>query len=251
MRLDGKVAIVTGGATGLGRAIALGYAREGASVAIADLTDASSVVDEVKAAGGKAVVTRTNVTDEDAVKRMVALAVERFGTVDILVNNAAIASTLRLKPFEQLTVAEWRQVVETNMIGTFLCTREVSPIVRAKQAGSIINFASGAAFKGTPYMLHYTATKGAIISMTRALARECGADFVRVNAISPGYILTEGNLANSSFLADQAEKAIDGRALKRAGYPDDLVGGAIFLASDELKFVTGQILAIDGGSVYH
>ena len=251
MRLDGKVAIVTGGATGLGRAIALGYAREGASVAIADLTDAGSVVDEVKAAGGKAFATRTNVADEDAVKGMVTLAVERFGTVDILINNAAIATSLALKPFEQLTVAEWRRVVEVNMIGTFLCAREVSSILRAKRAGSIINFASGTAFKGTPYMLHYTATKGAIISMTRALAREFGADFVRVNAISPGYILTEGNLANSAFLADQAEKAIDARALKRAGFPDDLVGGAVFLASDKSKFVTGQILAINGGSVYH
>jgi NAD(P)-dependent dehydrogenase (short-subunit alcohol dehydrogenase family) len=251
MRLGGKVAIVTGGATGLGRAIALGYAREGAKVAIADLNDASAVIEEVTALGGEALSTRTDVADEDAVKRTVALVVQRFGTVDILVNNAAVASTLRLTPFEQLTVAEWRKVVDVNMIGAFLCAREICPILRAKQAGSIINVASGTAFKGTPYMLHYTATKGAIMSMTRVMARECGRDFIRVNAISPGYILTEGNLANSEFLADQAEKAIEARALKRAGYPDDLVGGAIFLASDESKFVTGQILAIDGGSVYH
>jgi NAD(P)-dependent dehydrogenase (short-subunit alcohol dehydrogenase family) len=251
MRLGGKVAIVTGGATGLGRAIALGYAREGAKVAIADLNDASAVIEEVTALGSEAVATRTDVADEDAVKRMVALVVKRFGTVDILVNNAAVASTLRLTPFEQLSVDEWRKVVDVNMIGAFLCAREICPILRAKQAGAIINVTSGTAFKGTPYMLHYTATKGAIISMTRVMARECGNDFIRVNAISPGYILTEGNLANGDFLADQSEKAIEARALKRAGYPDDLVGGAIFLASDESKFVTGQILAIDGGSVYH
>lgn len=251
MRLQGKVAIVTGGATGLGRAIALGYAREGARVVVADLSDSGPVVAEVEAAGGEAVASRTDIADEAAVARMVGLAVERFGSVDILVNNAAVASTLRLTPFEQLTVAEWRQVTEVNLIGTFLCIREVTPIMRGKQAGSIINFASGTAFKGTPFMVHYTATKGGVISMTRSLASELGTSFVRVNAISPGYILTEGNLGNSAFLADQSDKAIQGRALKRAGYPEDLVGGALFLGSDDSKFVTGQILAIDGGSVFH
>jgi NAD(P)-dependent dehydrogenase (short-subunit alcohol dehydrogenase family) len=251
MRLNGKVAIVTGGATGLGKAIALGYAREGAKVLIADLADAGPVVDLVKTAGGDAVASRTDIADEDAVKKMIELAVRRFGAVDVLVNNAAVASTLTLTPFEKLTVAEWRRVTEVNVIGAFLCIREVSPIMRAKKAGSIINFASGTAFKGTPFMLHYTASKGAIISMTRVLAHELGDSLIRVNAISPGYILSEGNLGNKAFLADQADKAIEGRAIKRAGYPDDLVGGAVFLASDESKFVTGQILAIDGGSVYH
>ena len=251
MRLDGKVAIVTGGATGLGRAIALRYAQEGARVVIADRGDAEPVATEARAAGGAAVASRTDITDETAVKALVDLAIRDFGTVDILVNNAAVASTLKITPFEKLTVAEWRHVAEVNMIGTFLCIREVSPILRAKKAGSIINFASGTAFKGTPGMLHYTATKGAIISMTRVLAQELGTSSVRVNAISPGYILTEGNLGNQAFLADQADKAIAGRAIKRAGYPADLVGGALFLASDESEFVTGQILAIDGGSVFH
>lgn len=251
MRLEGKVAIVTGGASGLGRAIALRYASEGAKVVIADLGDAEPVVAEATKAGGDAVASPTDIADEAAVRRLIELAVGRFGTVDILVNNAAVASTLKLTPFEKLTVAEWRHVAEVNMIGTFLCVREVAAIMRAKKSGSIINFASGTAFKGTPGMLHYTATKGAIISMTRVLAQELGSSFVRVNAISPGYILTEGNLGNKAFLDDQADKAIQGRAIKRAGYPADLVGGALFLASDESEFVTGQILAIDGGSVYH
>lgn len=251
MRLEGKVAIVTGGATGLGRAIALGYAREGAKVVVADIGDAEPVLAEARAAGGDVVASRVDISDEAAVKAMVMLAVERFSTVDILVNNAAVASTLRLTPFEKLTAADWRHVADVNMIGTFLCIREVAPIMRAKQSGSIINFASGTAFKGTPGMLHYTATKGAIISMTRVLAQELGSSFVRVNALSPGYILTEGNLGNKAFLLEQADKAIEGRAIKRAGYPDDLVGGALFLASDESRFVSGQILAIDGGSVYH
>lgn len=251
MRLRGKVAIVTGGATGLGRAIALRYAKEGARVVIADLGDADPVVAEARAAGGDAVASRTDIADEAAVTALVGLTLRHFGTIDILVNNAAVASTLKITPFEKLTVAEWRHVAEVNMIGTFLCIREVTPILRAKKAGSIINFASGTAFKGTPGMLHYTATKGAIISMTRVLAQELGSSFVRVNAISPGYILTEGNLGNPAFLADQADKAIAGRAIKRAGHPADLVGGALFLASDESEFVTGQILAIDGGSVFH
>lgn len=251
MRLEGKVAIVTGGASGLGRAIALRYASEGAKVVIADLGDAEPVVAEATKAGGDAVASPTDIADEAAVRRLIELAVGRFGTVDILVNNAAVASTLKLTPFEKLTVAEWRHVAEVNMIGTFLCVREVAAIMRAKKSGSIINFASGTAFKGTPGMLHYTATKGAIISMTRVLAQELGSSFVRVNAISPGYILTEGNLGNKAFLDDQSDKAIQGRAIKRAGYPADLVGGALFLASDESEFVTGQILAIDGGSVYH
>jgi len=251
MRLEGKVAIVTGGATGLGRAIALRYAREGAKVVVADLADAEPVVVEAKAGGGEALAVRTDISDETAVRVLVERTVDSFGSVDVLVNNAAIASTLTLTPFEQLTVAQWRQVAEVNMIGTFLCIREVAPIMRARKAGSIINFASGTAFKGTPGMLHYTATKGAIISMTRVLAQELGADFVRVNAVSPGYILTEGNLDNKAFLADQADKAVQGRAIKRAGYPRDLVGGALFLASDEAEFISGQILAIDGGSVFH
>lgn len=251
MRLEGKVAIVTGGASGLGRAIALRYASEGAKVVIADLGDAEPVVAEATKAGGDAVGSLTDIADEAAVRRLIELAVGRFGTVDILVNNAAVASTLKLTPFEKLTVAEWRHVAEVNMIGTFICIREVAAIMRAKKSGSIINLASGTAFKGTPGMLHYTATKGAIISMTRVLAQELGSSFVRVNAISPGYILTEGNLGNKAFLDDQSDKAIQGRAIKRAGYPADLVGGALFLASDESEFVTGQILAIDGGSVYH
>ncbi len=251
MRLNGKVAIVTGAATGLGRAIALRYAAEGAGVVIADLGDAEPVAAEARQAGGEAVAIRTDIADEAAVTALVDAAVERFGTVDVLVNNAAVASTLKLTPFEKLTVAEWRHVTEVNMIGTFLCIRAVAPIMRARKSGSIVNFASGTAFKGTPGMLHYTATKGAIVSMTRVLAQELGGDMVRVNAISPGYILTEGNLGNRDFLADQADKAIQGRAIKRPGHPADLVGGALFLASDESEFISGQILAIDGGSVFH
>ncbi len=222
MRLKGKVAIVTGGATGLGRAIALRYAKEGARVVIADLGDADPVVAEARAAGGDAVASRTDIADETAVTALIDLTLRHFGTIDILVNNAAVASTLKITPFEKLTVAEWRHVTEVNMIGTFLCIREVSPILRAKKAGSIINFASGTAFKGTPGMLHYTATKGAIISMTRVLAQELGSSFVRVNAISPGYILTEGNLDNQAFLADQADKAIAGtrhQARRLSGRP--------------------------------
>ncbi|ATE64132.1 SDR family NAD(P)-dependent oxidoreductase [Rhizorhabdus dicambivorans] len=251
MRLKGRVSIVTGGATGLGRAVALAYAREGASVVIADIADAGAVVAEIESDGGAAIYARTDISDEQSVAAMVRGAVNRFGAVDILFNNAAVSASLELKPFEELSVAEWRHVLDVNMIGSFLCAKMVSPIMRAQKSGSIINIASGTAFKGTPFMLHYVSSKGAIISMTRVLAHELGTDDITVNAIAPGYILTEGNLGNADFLADQGDKAIAGRALKRAGYPEDLIGGAIFLASDEARFISGQILAIDGGSVYH
>jgi NAD(P)-dependent dehydrogenase (short-subunit alcohol dehydrogenase family) len=192
-----------------------------------------------------------DVSSEDSVAGMIKRTLDRFGRIDILVNNAAVSATLALKPFEELTVAEWRRVLDVNAIGVFLCCRAVASHMRARKSGRIVNITSGTAFKGAPFLLHYVASKGAVMSMTRSLARELGTDNITVNAVSPGYTLSEGNLANADFLAAHRQAAIAGRVLQRDAYPEDLVGAVAFLASDDAAFMSGQILAVDGGSVFH
>ncbi|MGJ7546274.1 SDR family NAD(P)-dependent oxidoreductase [Variovorax sp. LT1R16] len=251
MRFTDKVAIVTGAETGIGRVIAERLAAEGAAVTLADLNDAGEVARAIQEAGGRALPVRTDVAEETAVLRMVESTLAEFGRIDILVNNAAIASGMRLRPFEEISVAEWRRMQDVNAMGPFLCARAVSSHMRKQQYGRIVNVTSGTAFKGAPFMLDYVASKGAVITMTRALARELGPAFVTVNAVSPGYTLSEGVLANKQFLDAYRQAAIDTRALPRDGWPADIVGAVAFLASDDASFISGQILAVDGGSVYH
>jgi NAD(P)-dependent dehydrogenase (short-subunit alcohol dehydrogenase family) len=251
MKLEGKTAIVTGAATGIGLAIAQRLAHDGAAVVLADVADAESHAAGLRAGGARAVALRTDVADEDSVSNMVERTIEEFGRVDVLVNNAAIAATIQLRSFEDITVAEWRRMQDVNAMGPFLCIRAVSPHMRAQKAGRIVNITSGTAFKGAPFMLDYVASKGALMTMTRALAREMGPAFVTVNAVSPGYTLSEGNLANKAFRETYREAAIATRALPRDGLPADIVGAVAFLASDDASFISGQILAVDGGSVYH
>jgi NAD(P)-dependent dehydrogenase (short-subunit alcohol dehydrogenase family) len=250
-RFEGKVAIVTGAGTGIGKAVAQRLAAEGAAVVIADINDAQAVVRELQAAGHRALAVRTDVSDESSVQAMVAETLRAFGQIDVVVNNAAIAAQLQLRPFEQISVAEWRRMQDVNAMGPFLVTRAVSSHMRQRRYGRIVNVSSGMAFKGAPFALDYVASKGAVISMTRALARELGKDFITVNAVAPGYTLSEGNLANEAFLATYREAAIQTRALPRDAWPTDIVGAVAFLASDDAAFVSGQILAVDGGSVYH
>ncbi len=251
MKLEGKVAIVTGAATGIGAAIARRLATDGAAVTIADINDGTPVARELSSHGAQSLFIRADVSDERSVERMVAETVKRFGTVDILVNNAAIAAELELTPFEDQTLEQWRRILNVNTIGVFLCCESVSPIMRAKRSGRIINMTSSTAFKGAPLMLHYVASKGAVMAMTRSLARELGGDNILVNAVSPGYVLSEGNLANKDFLAAHRAAAIAGRAIPRDGYPDDIAKAVAFLAGSDSDFIAGQILAVDGGSVYH
>jgi NAD(P)-dependent dehydrogenase (short-subunit alcohol dehydrogenase family) len=251
MRLKDKTAIVTGAATGLGLAIARKLAREGARVVVADIREPQRGVDALAADGLSALAVEVDIASEASVEAMVQSTVSTFGTVDILVNNAAISQEIKLTPFEQIAKAEFDRMLSVNTVGVFLCCKAVSPILRAKQSGRIINLTSGTAFKGSPFLLHYIASKGAVMSMTRSLAREFGPDNVLVNAVAPGYTLSEGNLANSEFLAVYRKAAIESRSIPRDAWPDDISGAVAFLASEDAGFITGQILAVDGGSVYH
>ena len=251
MTLQGKVAIVTGAQTGIGRAIAHRLAADGASVVLADIRDAESAARELRESGTRALAVEVDVAEEHSVQAMVERTLAEFESVDILVNNAAIASALRLRPFEQITVAEWRRMQDVNAMGPFLCARSVAPHMRRQRSGRIVNITSGTAFKGAPLMLDYVASKGAVMTMTRSLARELGSDFITVNAVSPGYTLSEGNLGNKELDAAHRQAAIASRALPRDAWPVDIVGAVAFLASDDAAFISGQILAVDGGSVYH
>lgn len=248
MRLNGKSAIVTGAGTGLGLAIAKRYAEEGASVVAVDLKGHQEAAAAIEAAGGRAIGVRADISSEDDVEAMVVRTVEAFGKVDVLVNNAAVSQTLQQKPFEQIDIGEFQRVMDVNILGVFLAIRAVTPHMRAQKSGSIINFGSGTVIKGSPNLAHYVASKAAVHSLTRTLARELGADNITVNAIAPGYILTEGNLNNEAFLTIQRDLAIRTRSIPRDGYPDDITGAAVFFASDDARFVSGQILPVDGGS---
>lgn len=251
MRLTGKVAIVTGAGTGIGKAIAERLADEGAAVVIGDIAGATAVANALTSKGARALAVEVDVSDEVAVAAMVERTLAELGKVDILINNAAIAATVMPRPIEQITVAQWRRLLDVNAMGPFLCTRAVAPQMRAQGSGRIVNMVSGTAFKGAPFILDYVASKGAVMAMTRSMARELGSSNITVNAVSPGYTLSEGILANAAMVEVQRSAAIASRALPRDAWPADIVGAVAFLVSDDAAFITGQILAVDGGSVYH
>lgn len=247
MRLSGRTAIVTGAGTGLGRAIAHRFAAEGARVAVVDITGAPATADVILAEGHDAIAVDADVSSEESVAAMVGEVHACFGRIDILINNAAIASTVVPTPFEQLTAEQWRRIMDVNVIGVFLLCRAVAPIMRAQKYGRIVNFSSGTTLRGAPHLMHYVASKGAIGSMTLALANELGSDGITVNAVAPGYILTENNLANESMGAVMREMVVKRRAIQRDGVPEDVVGAALFFASDDAAFVSSQMLVVNGG----
>lgn len=246
-QLSGKTAIITGAAGGLGRAFALGFAERGANVVVADMNEAGSAetVSLIEAAGGKAIAVKTNVTDKASVDAMAEVAVSAFGGLDILVNNAAIYATIERANFWEIDPNEWDKVMAVNVKGAWLASG--AAFTRMNEGGSIINIASATVFSGSPLWMHYVASKGAVIGMTRVMAREVGGKNITVNAIAPGFTLTEASL---SIMEDAESYGVSSRAIKRASQPEDMVGTALFLASDDASYITGQTLIVDGGKQF-
>lgn len=247
--LEGKVGIVTGAARGLGAAFALAMGQQGARLVIADTRDVSQTSERLKNQGIEAVGLRVDVTDAHSVNEMVAAAASRFGSVDILVNNAALSGDIRAQPLTEIDSSQWDRIMAVNVRGTFECMKAVVPVMRSKAAGSIVNLSSATTIKGMPGILHYVASKGAVTAMTRAAARELGPYDIRVNAIAPGLIMTEGVIAQDIFKGEALATNISSRCLAREAVPEDVVGAVIFLGSDQSRFITGQTLVVDGGSV--
>ena len=248
-RLDGKVAIVTGGGRGIGVEYAKVLAAEGAKVAVTDIVDTETTVNIIKQAGGEAIGIHCDVTDPDNIKAMVAETVDTYGRLDILVNNAALFVDIPRRTFMDIDSEEWDKVMAVNVRGSFNCSKAVVPSLRKRGAGSIVNISSSTALKGIPFTLHYVTSKGAIIAMTRAMARELGEENIRVNSLAPGLTMSEAVAAADNTFAPYNKASIRGRALKREQVPEDLVGAAIFLASDASAFMTGQTMVVDGGDV--
>jgi NAD(P)-dependent dehydrogenase (short-subunit alcohol dehydrogenase family) len=251
VKLAGKVAIVTGGGAGIGRTLAEGLARAGAQVVIADLHGAEEAAAALAGEGHAALGVAADATVEADMARMAAAAQARFGGIDVLVCNAAVFATLQPKPFEQLSAAEWRRVMDVNTLGVFLTVQACLPALERSAAARIVTISSGVAFKGNALYLHYVASKGAVVSMTRALARELGPRRILVNSIAPGFTLSENVLGNAALLEGAGAPSVAGRALARDMYPADLVGAAVFFAGPDCGFVTGQTLVVDGGSYLH
>ncbi len=248
--LTDRVVIVTGAAQGIGATYAEALAKAGAQVALCDRADCGAVLRRIETAGGQGMATTFDITDAPALASFIAAVLARFGRIDGLVNNAAIFATLTPGRFEDIDSDTFDRVMQVNVRGTFDCIKAVMPTMRAQGYGKIVNIASGTVFKGTPGLAHYTASKGAVIALTRVLAREAGGDGVRINCLAPGFTLSEGLLGASSTDVINA-MTLASRCLQRDQIPDDLTGTLAFLLSADSDFMTGQTLVVDGGSVMH
>jgi 3-oxoacyl-[acyl-carrier protein] reductase len=251
------VVVITGAGYGIGRAYALAMAEEGASVAAADIDMASAedTVKKIQANGGKALALRTDVSSPESTLGMAKKTLEQFGRIDVLVNNAAILGKLKVArvPFFELEIDEWDRVIAVNLKGTFLCCRAVFPQMKAQGGGKIINVSTPGFFFGHANYVHYVASKGGVVGLTRAMARELGAYNINVNCVAPGATLSDDpGVSGYEARKDRLQKtAVQDRCLKRMEYPADLVGTVIFLASSDSDFVTGQTIIVDGGAVMH
>ncbi|MDH5695134.1 MAG: glucose 1-dehydrogenase [Dehalococcoidia bacterium] len=249
MRLKDKVAIITGAGRGIGRAYALRFAEEGAKVVVAELVleNAQKVVQEIEARGGIALAVQTDVADEVSTREMAERTAATFKKIDILVNNAAIYYGIGMRHWDSWTKEEWERMFAVNVIGGWLCVRAVAAHMIAQHKGKIINVSSTTFNTGVPNFLPYTCTKGAVVAMTRSLARALGHYGINVNCIVPGLTLSEASLEMSGVTRQGIEMAARIKALGRAEMPEDLVGAVVFLASDDSDFITGQSIVVDGG----
>ena len=254
MRLKDRVAIVTGGARGLGRAFALRLAQEGARIMVMnivlgdkDLEDMKETVRLIKEMGGDAQFFEGDVTSEQDCRVMAEKTIGAFGGIDILINNAAIYDGLVRKPFDEIPLDEWDRVMGVNVKGAFLATRAVFPQMKAQQYGKVINLCSETAFTGSHGFVHYVTSKGGILALTRALAVEMGPHNICINSVAPGFTDTEA----SRSLADVDRYDTSKTPLRRVGTPGDITGAALFLASPESDFITGQTVVVDGGRYMH
>ena len=246
--LPEQTIIVTGAATGIGQAFALGAAAQGAHVVVADMNGADETMDLITQAGGRATYAKVDVSDDASVKAMAELAIKATGRIDGLINNAAYFREVKLTPFEELDPAVWDRIFQVNVKGVWLCCKAVMPAMRGRGKGSIVNIASVVAVAGQPGYLHYVATKGAVLSMTKGLAKECGKDGVRVNVIAPGFVITD---ATKNRPIEWQQSFLKARALSREQRPTDLVGTALYLLSDLAGFVSGQTIVVDGGHIMY
>jgi NAD(P)-dependent dehydrogenase (short-subunit alcohol dehydrogenase family) len=236
--LDGKVAIVTGGAQGIGAAIALGLMGEGAAVVVADLNPPEGGI-------------RADVASEADVTALVDETLARHGRIDVLVNNAGLYASLEMRPFTEIPVEEWNRVMEVNVASMFLTCRAVVPIMREQGGGKIVNISSGTPFRGVPFLLHYVTSKGAIVALTRALAKELGKDSIHVNCVAPGFTMSDGVKSHPEVIEKLRDVSVASRALQRDQVPEDVVGAVVFLCTPAADFITGQTMVIDGGQYFH
>ncbi|MBD19556.1 MAG: dehydrogenase [Rhodospirillaceae bacterium] len=250
-QLDKRTVIVTGAAQGIGAAYARGLVAEGANVVINDVIDPDPLVNELTVAGGDVIGITADVTDDDQIASMVAKTVEKYGRIDGLINNAALFGKIARRRFEEIDIEEFDAVMRVNIRGVWQVSRAVINIMRNQKYGKVVNIASGTVFKGTPMQLHYVTSKGAIIALSRAMAREVGEDNICINTIAPGLTQSEAVLNEGQFSDEHFDANIGSRCIKRAEEPEDLIGTAVFLLSPDSDFVTGQVLCVDGGSVTH
>ncbi len=236
--LSGRVAIVTGGAQGIGAAIASGLEAEGATVVIADLNPPEGGI-------------RADVASEEDVFRMIEETRERHGRIDILVNNAGLYASLEMRAFTEIPLEEWNRVMEINVASMFLTCRAVVPVMREQGGGKIVNISSGTPFRGVPFLLHYVTSKGAIVALTRALAKEVGKDSIHVNCVAPGFTMSDGVKSHPEVVEALRDVSVAARTIQRDQVPEDVVGAVVFLCTPAADFITGQTMVIDGGQYFH
>jgi NAD(P)-dependent dehydrogenase (short-subunit alcohol dehydrogenase family) len=245
--LAGKVAIVTGASQGIGNAIAKGLAAERARIVVADLSRAEEAAREFEDGIGLT----ADVADETQVEEMAREVIGRCGSIDILVNNAGLYASLQMRPFTEIPVDEWRQVMDVNVLSMFLTTRAVVPQMRRRGGGRVVNISSGTPFRGVPFLLHYVTSKGAIVALTRALAKELGRDDILVNCVAPGFTMSDGVREHPEVIEALRDVSVSARTLQRDQEPEDVVGAVVFLCGPGAEFVTGQTIVIDGGQYFH